>query len=123
MADLLSDALNAIKVAELKGKTTCIVPNSKLVYAVLTALKDNAYLANIEKKDRTITVSLTGNVNNCGSIRPRFFVKNADWEKQETRFLPSRDVGIIIVSTSTGLMTHTQAKSKKVGGTLLAFVY
>ncbi len=39
MVDFLSDALNAVKVAELKGKSTCTVPKSKLVTAVLNSLK------------------------------------------------------------------------------------
>ncbi len=123
MVDLLSDALNSIKVAELKGKTTCSVPNSKLIYAVLSTLKDNNYLAGIEKTPRTMIITLNGTVNNCGAVRPRFFVKSAEWEKYETRFLPSKDIGTIIVSTSRGLMTHTQAKANKIGGTILAFVY
>ena len=123
MVDLLSDALNAIKVAEIKGKTRCTVVNSKLAYAVLSTLKENNCLESVEKNGRKIEVKLNGSVNNCGSIRPRFFVKNVEWEKQENRFLPSKDIGFIIVSTSNGVMTHIQAKSKKIGGTLLAFVY
>ncbi len=124
MADLLSDALNAVKVAELKGKSGCTMRSSKLVSAVLSCLKDNKYLGEIEQKnDRELKVTLNGSVNNCGSIRPRFFVKCDEWEKYENRFLPSRAVGFIIVSTSSGLMTHIQAKEKRIGGKLLAFVY
>ncbi len=123
MVDLLANALNAIKVAERKGQRTCEVPNSKLINAVLSALKENKWIENIEKNDRTIKVTLNGMVNDCGAVKPRFFVKNADWEKYETRLLPSKSVGMIIVSTPTGILTHVQAKAKKVGGTLLAFVY
>ncbi len=123
MVDLLSNALNAIKVAEHKGKNTCSVANSKLVHAVLSTLQRNGYLASIEPKGREILVALNGSVNNCGAVRPRFFVKHSEWEKYENRFLPSKSVGMIIVSTSAGLMTHTEAKANGTGGTLLAFVY
>ena len=43
-----------------------------------------------------------------------------DWEK---RFLPSRDVGIMVVSTSQGVMAHREAEEKNLGGRLLAFIY
>ena len=123
MVDLLANALNSIKVAEGKGQRTCDVPSSKLIHAVLLTLKENGWIQNIEKTDYTLKVTLNGTVNNCGAVKPRFFVKNTEWEKYETRLLPSKDVGVIIVSTPTGILTHTQAKAKKVGGTLLAFVY
>ena len=123
--DLLSDALNAVKVAELKGKSACTMRNSKLVNAVLSCLKDNDYLGAIEANSANsqLKIALKGSINNCGAIRPRFFVKHDEWEKYENRFLPSREVGLIIVSTSSGIMTHIQAKEKRVGGKLLAFVY
>ena len=123
MVDLLSDSLNSVKVAELKGKSTCTAPNSKLVLAVLTLLKENNYLQSIEPRKNTLQVTLNGTVNNCGAVRPRFFVKHVDWEKYEIRFLPSKSVGLLIVSTSRGLMTQEQAKQKRLGGKLLAFVY
>ncbi len=123
MVDFLSDALNAVKVAELKGKSACTAPKSKLVVAVLTCLKDNQYLGAIEPKERELKITLNGSVNNCGSIRPRFFVKHDEWEKYENRFLPSRTVGLILVSTPKGIMTHVQAKAQHIGGRLLAFVY
>ncbi|MAG78181.1 30S ribosomal protein S8, partial [archaeon] len=59
----------------------------------------------------------------CGVIKPRFSVKIDGYEKFEKRFLLSKDFGLIIVSTSKGIMTHIEAKEKKLGGKLLAFVY
>ncbi|MEM3766396.1 MAG: 30S ribosomal protein S8, partial [Candidatus Bathyarchaeia archaeon] len=68
-------------------------------------------------------VQLLGRINKCGAIKPRFAVgvdKIEDWEK---KFLPSRDVGLLIISTSKGVLSHRDAKEKKIGGRLLAFVY
>ncbi len=123
MVDLLSNALNTVKVAELKGKATCTAPSSNLVYSVLNCLKESGYLFSIEREERVVKVTVNGKVNNCGAVRPRFFVKSTDWEKFENRFLPSKGVGLLVVSTSQGVMTHVQAKQKAIGGTLLAFVY
>ena len=47
-------------------------------------------------------------------------IKMPEWLR---KYLPSRDIGIIILSTSQGVMSHKEAISKKVGGVVLAYVY
>ena len=68
-------------------------------------------------------VQLLGRINKCRAIKPRFPVKVREFEEWEKRFLPSRDIGILIVSTPQGVMSHREAKAKGIGGRLLAFVY
>jgi small subunit ribosomal protein S8 len=68
-------------------------------------------------------VQLLGRINKCGPVKPRFSVKAGDFEEWEKEFLPSRDVGIMVVSTSKGVIAHRDAQAKNVGGRLLAFVY
>jgi small subunit ribosomal protein S8 len=50
-------------------------------------------------------------------------VKTGDLEKFEARYLPAQDFGVLILTTTRGVLTHTQAKQGGVGGKLLAFVY
>ena len=59
----------------------------------------------------------------CGAIKPNFSVKKDGFEKFEKRYLPAKDFGVLIVSTSQGIMTHVEAKEKKLGGKLIAYVY
>jgi small subunit ribosomal protein S8 len=68
-------------------------------------------------------VQLLGRINKCGAIKPRFSVKVGGFENWEKTFLPSRDVGILVVSTSKGVIAHREAEEKNMGGRLLAFVY
>jgi small subunit ribosomal protein S8 len=68
-------------------------------------------------------VQLLGRINKCGPVKPRFAVKSTEFEEWEKKFLPSRDVGIMVVSTSKGVIAHKDAESKNLGGRLLAFVY
>jgi small subunit ribosomal protein S8 len=56
-------------------------------------------------------------------IQPRFFVKKDEYEKWEKRYLPARGFGIMIVSTSKGVMSQKEAESLKIGGRLLGYVY
>jgi small subunit ribosomal protein S8 len=68
-------------------------------------------------------VALSGQINDCGVIRPRYSVKMSDLERFEARYLPAQDFGVLILTTTKGVLTHTQAKNGGVGGKLLAFVY
>src|SRR5438046_6238599 len=68
-------------------------------------------------------VSLVGSINNCGVIKPRFAVKRTDLEKYEARYLPAQDFGVLILTTTEGVISQTKAKEVGVGGKLLAYVY
>ena len=68
-------------------------------------------------------VELLGAINKCGAVKPRFTVKNNEFEKFEKKFLPAKDFGFIVVSTSQGIMTHIEAKQKSLGGKLIAYFY
>ncbi len=128
MADTLANALSAIKTSEDRGKPIArIRPASNLVKHVLLLLQQQGYVKEFEfiedSQGNAFTVTLNGSINSCGVIRPRFSVKATDWEKYEERFLPARGVGLLIVSTPQGVLTHSQAKARHTGGRLLAFVY
>ena len=68
-------------------------------------------------------VELIGAINRCGVIKPRHSVKRAEFDKWESRYLPARDFGLLIMTTNDGVMHHYDAKDKKIGGRLLAYVY
>ena len=87
----------------------------------------NGYLGEFEFIDDgrsgKFKVQLLGRINKCSSIKPRFAVKSDNYENWEKKFLPSRDFGIMIVTTSKGVISHRTAEEQNVGGRLLAFVY
>ncbi|MEM2098625.1 MAG: 30S ribosomal protein S8 [Candidatus Bathyarchaeia archaeon] len=126
--DTLSNGLITIINNELRNKRECIIsPASKLLGRVLRIMQLNGYIGEFEFVDDgrsgKFKVQLLGRINKCSAIKPRFAVKVDEFEAWEKKFLPSRDVGIIVVSTSKGVMTHRDAEEKKIGGRLLAFVY
>jgi len=128
MGDTLSDGLSTINNNELRNKKECILsPASKLLGNVLRVMQLNGYIGEFEFIDDgragKFRVQLLGRINKCGAIRPRFSTKVKDYEKWEKKFLPSRDIGILIVSTPQGVLSHREAKKRGVGGKLLAFVY
>ncbi|VVC04289.1 30S ribosomal protein S8 [Candidatus Burarchaeum australiense] len=126
--DPLADALNVIRTHEIAGKSECTIdPASKLVREVLLIFQRKGYLGDVEFVDNgtsgTFKLQLVGKINSCGVIKPRFAVKKTDWNKWEQRYIPSRDFGMLIVSTPKGLMTNAEAKEKNTGGRLIAYVY
>lgn len=128
MMDTLANALATIYNNEVRGYKECVVyPASKLISRVLEVMKQYGYISDFEYvndgRGGKIIVKLTGRINKCGAIKPRFPVKKGEFGKWEQQFLPSRDIGILIVSTSKGIMSHREAESKGLGGVLLAYVY
>ncbi len=124
LASVLSKILNSTRV----GKLECTIkPISKLIQTVFDIMKKNNYIKDYEViedgKGKFIKLKLKGNINKCNVIKPRFSVKGKDFEKYEKRFLLAKNFGILIVSTSKGIMTHTEAKEKNLGGRLIAYCY
>ena len=128
LLDVLANALVMIKNAEMRGhKQVVIWPISKLVGNVLRVMQKYGYIGEIEYIDDgrggKFIVQLLGKINDCGVIKPRFPVKWREIQKWEEKYLPAKDVGILIISTPRGVMSHHEAKAQRLGGVLLAYVY
>jgi|SRR3989344_7707610 len=128
MNDTLSTALSKIMNAEKVGKKECLIkPVSQVIKQVLGILNQHSYVGMYEEiadgRGGILKMNLLGNMNKCGSIKPRFSVKLNDFEKWERRFLPAKGFGIIIMSTSQGMMTHEEARKRAIGGKLIAYCY
>ena len=128
MMDTLASGLTTIINNEMRRKRECIIGQaSKLLGRVLRVMQLNGYIGEFEFIDDgrsgKFRVQLLGRVNKCGAIKPRIPVGSKNIENWEKQFLPSRDIGVLIFSTSQGVMSHKDVKEKKIGGRLLAFVY
>jgi len=126
--DPLANALSLMKNAEIKGKGTCqIQPSSKLIGGVLDLLKEKGYINGYELIDDGkagfFQVKLKGNINNCGVIKPRYPIKRDDLDRWESRYLPAQDFGLLILTTTQGIVSQNEAKKNGIGGKLLAYVY
>ena len=126
--DTLANAFSSMLNSELRNKRECLIsPASKLIGSVLRVLQVGGYIGKFEFIDDgrfgKFDVQLLGRINDCGIVKPRSSCKAEDLETWEKRFLPSKDLGLIIVSTPNGIMSHRDAKQKSIGGFLLAFVY
>ena len=125
LLDPLADALSTIKNAESTGKPGCLInPASKLIGNVLKVMQDMEYIGNFEfiddGKSGMIKIELSGKINKCGVIKPRSSVGHKDFEKWEKRYLPASNFGSLILTTPKAVLSHSEARSRVVGGKLLA---
>ena len=126
--DPLADALSTMKNAEIKGKGICIIqPSSKLIGGVLDLLKKKGYIGDFkyidDGKTGVFQVELTGNINNCGVIKPRYPIKKDEFDEWESRYLPAQNFGLLILTTTKGIVSQSEARKNGIGGKLLAYVY
>ncbi len=128
MNDTLANSLSYILNMEHIGSRQCVIrPSSKVIKKVLEVMHEKGYVGEIKEevtsRGAELHVTLLGRLNRCNVVKPRFSVGLNTYTKYEKRFLPAKDFGFLIVTTNQGIMTHTEAKEKKIGGKLLAYCY
>lgn len=127
--DPIADLLTRIRNAAMVGKTEVRVPTSKLKKVVAEQLKKNNYLADVKEeagKPRgtlVITINKPGENSNINELtcmsKPgrRMYVKADEIPKVKS------GRGLVLVSTSKGVITGQEAAKQRLGGELLLKVY
>ena len=127
--DPIADLLTRIRNANMVGKTEVRVPTSKLKKVVAEQLVKNNYLADVKLEDGkprgTLVVTLAKPGENCNIneiarvSKPgrRVYVGAADIPKAKS------GRGMVLISTSKGVMTGQEAVKNKLGGEVLLKVY
>ena len=125
--DRLADAINVIKTNERMGRDHCIVGSTRIIKSVLEVLKRESYIQGYEEfkdgKFMKLRIALSNKINSIGVIKPRYAIKKDMFQKYESRYIPSRDFGMLIVSTPHGMLTNKEARAKLTGGRLVLYVY
>ena len=127
--DPIADLLTRVRNAAMVGKTEVRVPTSKIKKVVAEQLVKNKYLADVKLEDGkprgtlVITINKPGEnsvINEITRIsKPgrRVYVASTEIPKVK------QGRGLVLVSTSKGVMTGSEAFKQKLGGELLLKVY
>lgn len=127
--DPIADLLTRIRNAAMVGKTEVRVPSSKLKKVVADELKKNHYLAAVTleagKPRDTLVITINKPGENCNITeitrlsKPgrRVYVKSGEIPRVKS------GRGMVLISTSKGVITGQAATKQKLGGELLLKVY
>ena len=123
--DIVADGLNMLRNAKKAGKETIkIVRISNLLIEVLKIMKQKGAVQKykIDAKDKSLSVTL-GDFSECKAVKPRFSCDKTQIERYRRRYLPARSLGVLILSTNKGLLTHEEAQQEQIGGCIIAYFY
>lgn len=121
--DIISDGLNQIMNAKKAGYNSVIIKDSsKFLIDILSIGKLKGYIKDYKLEDKSLKINF-GRLNACKAVKPRYVVRVEMIDKYVRRYLPARDMGSLIISTSKGLMTHQTAIEKNIGGSIVAYFY
>ncbi len=127
--DQIADLLTRIRNCLMVGKNEIYLPTSKLKVAIIESLKKSGYIANYELVDNTprnilhITIAETGKVPAIHEIEKvskpgrRVYVSADEIPKVKS------GRGLVLISTSKGIMTGHEAVKSRLGGELLVKVW
>ena len=128
MTDPIADLLTRIRNGQKANKVSVSMPASKLKLAVAKVLEAEGYVLGVSTEDREgkplITVDLKQfngkpvieRIDRASRPGLRVYARSGDLP------IVQGGLGIAIVSTSNGVMTDREARSKRLGGEILCFV-
>ena len=129
MTDPIADMLTRIRNANQAKHENVTMPASRLKLEILAVLKNEGYISEYEKiedgKQGVIKVTLKYNnkdrvikgLKKISKPGLRVYAKSSELPKV------LNGLGVAIISTSNGIMTDREARSKKLGGEVIAFVW
>ncbi|HET9774394.1 MAG: 30S ribosomal protein S8 [Nitrososphaerales archaeon] len=126
--NVVSNLFTTLYNNEARRKKECLVsPSSKFASEILRVLQKYRFIGEFEQIDDNrmgkFRIQLLAKINKCGIITPRYNLKKDEYLNWERQFLPAYNVGLLLVSTSKGIMSHHDAQIQGLGGVLIGYVY
>jgi len=127
--DPIADLLTRIRNAAMVGKTEVRVPSSKLKKTIAEQLKKNNYLADVKLETGKPRDTLVITINKPGENSPITEITRMS-KPGRRMYVAATDIpriksgrGMVLVSTSKGVITGHEAVKQRLGGELLLKIY
>lgn len=127
--DPIADMLTRIRNAIMVRKNTVSMPYSRIKEAIAKLLVENKFISSVSVEgkgiDKILIVTINATDSNAAITELTRISKPGRRQYVNVAGIPmvKQGRGIVIVSTSHGLMTGSQARAKKLGGELICKVY
>jgi len=127
--DPIADMLTRIRNAIMVRKTEVVMPYSRIKEAVARLLADNAFISKVavdgEGINKHLIITINTSDRNASITEIQRMSKPGRRQYVNVEGIPDvkRGRGIVIVSTSKGLMTGVEARKARLGGELICKVY
>jgi|SRR5690554_598211 len=130
--DPIADYLTRIRNAMMAGHPIVEIPASNLKKEITKILFDQGYILSYKFDDESTAQGIIKIALKYDKATKEPVIKKIQRISKPglRKYVGSKDLprvlnglGIAIVSTSSGVMTGTQAKAQKVGGEVLCYVY
>jgi len=127
--DPIADMLTRIRNAIGAGKNEVVLPYSKVKATIAQLLVDSGFLAGVKAegegvaKQLLITIHPEGTNAQITEIDRLSKPGRRIYAKADEIPTVKRGRGIVVISTSKGVMTGQQAKAQRLGGELICQVY
>jgi small subunit ribosomal protein S8 len=126
--NILSNMFTTLYNNESRRKKECIVfPASRFASDILRVIQRHRFIGEFEQIDDgragKFRIQLLAKINKCGIITPRYSVNKDGYLGWERQYLPAYSMGILLVSTSKGVMSHHEARVEGIGGVLVGYVF
>ena len=129
MTDPITDMLNRIRNALLVKQEKVVIPFSNLKFEIAKILEEKGFIEKIEKKKKKTKKTMEITLKYAEGIPVISSLKRLSKPGQRI-YLPAkklqkfrRGYGIVIISTSKGLMTSYAAKKQNLGGELICEIW
>ena len=129
MTDPIADMLTRIRNANSERHETVSIPGSKMKIRIAEILKDEGFITDFKieedgvKKTIVVTLKYHGNERVITGLKRISKPGLRIYAKVDEVPRVLNGLGIAIISTSKGVMTDKEARAKKVGGEVLAYVW
>ena len=123
--DPIADMLVAVKNGYMAKKTEVSIPYSRFKEKVIKVLEKENFVGDVEKKDKSLQVKLLykGHQPNLTQIKKISKPSLRVYSKGKRIKTIRGGKGLIIISTSKGVMSGKEARKKGLGGELICQVW
>ncbi len=126
MTDPIVDLLNRIRNGQAVLKPTVEIPFSNLKFAICQVLEREGFIEKIERKGRKLRkfIEITLKYEDKAPVISGLKRISKQGQRRYSRAKKIRSsrgsYGLVIISTSKGLLTDKEARKQKIGGEIIA---